>query len=81
MPVNSDAMTRAELRRTRLDLIRQEYEVNRISRAHSMNFSVILFEKIKSPYEFSTQATAKACDLHSTLQKNGRLVLSCVCKV
>lgn len=26
LPVNSDAMTRAELRRTRLDLIRQEYE-------------------------------------------------------
>lgn len=51
MPVNSDAMTRAELRRTRLDLIRQEYEVNRISRAHSMNFLVFLFEKIKSTYE------------------------------
>lgn len=28
MPVNSDAVTRAELRRTRLDLIRREYEVN-----------------------------------------------------
>lgn len=30
MPVNSDAVTRAELRRTRLDLIRREYEVNRM---------------------------------------------------
>ena len=29
MPVNSDAVTRAELRRTRLDLIRREYEVNK----------------------------------------------------
>lgn len=28
LPVNSDAVTRAELRRTRLDLIRREYEVN-----------------------------------------------------
>jgi len=27
LPVNSDAVTRAELRRTRLDLIRREYEV------------------------------------------------------
>lgn len=60
MPVNSDAMTRAELRRTRLDLIRQEYEVNRISRAHSMNFLVFLFEKIKSP----TQAVPKQPQKH-----------------
>lgn len=28
LPVNSDPVTRAELRRTRLDLIRREYEVN-----------------------------------------------------
>ena len=28
LPVNSDAVTRAELRRTRLDLIRREYEVH-----------------------------------------------------
>lgn len=31
LPVNSDAVTRAELRRTRLDLIRREYEVNRMT--------------------------------------------------
>ena len=37
LPVNSDAVTRAELRRTRLDLIRREYEVNKMLSTCTLN--------------------------------------------
>lgn len=37
LPVNNDAVTRAELRRTRLDLIRREYEVNKLIHARKLH--------------------------------------------
>ena len=41
LPVNSDAVTRAELRRTRLDLIRREYEVNKMMSTCTLNARLI----------------------------------------